>query len=166
MPCQKPGRLWGASQEWREAPAGMWPGHRPALHAKAAGYRPVSSHFKGCLARSKRASPGAQVGASCARQHVVRTTHTPEGTGVPFSRSSEQRAPASPLSATRARLSSTCRPQSHQQLPPLAISKANNLLPDPLCQSIQYSQGHRGHLPHTISPKLSAAEISTNPSNL
>lgn len=61
-PRQRPGLLWGASWEWREAPA------------TAAGCRPVPSHFKGCPAGSKRASPGAQVRAGCARQHIASVT--------------------------------------------------------------------------------------------
>lgn len=41
--------------------------------------------------------PGAQVGASCVCQHAVHAMHTPEGTGVPYSRPSEERVPVSPL---------------------------------------------------------------------
>lgn len=49
-------------------------------------------------------------------------THALERTRVPFS---TPRAPVSPLSATRTTLSSTDRPQSHQQPPLLAIPEAN-----------------------------------------
>lgn len=46
------------------------------------------------------------------------------GIRVQSSRSREERVPVSPLIARRTRLSST-GPQSHQQQPPLSVSKAN-----------------------------------------
>lgn len=57
-PHKQPELLWGASWERKAAPAG------------AAGCRCVPSHFKGCPAGSKCASPGAQVRAGCAHQHT------------------------------------------------------------------------------------------------
>lgn len=96
-PLWRPGLPWGASRERREAPAGMRSAQGSALPANAAGCRPASSHFKGCLAPRSTGGGKLCLPASCACQHVVHATHTPEGTGVPYSRPSEERVPVSPL---------------------------------------------------------------------
>lgn len=56
----------GSNWEWRAAPG------------RAAGCRPAPSHFKGRPAGTKCASPGAQVRARCALQHIASVTRTLE----------------------------------------------------------------------------------------